>query len=682
MSPLRKEFFRHSLLIACAAAGIALLGLALNLLLLDRQDDVNRLLPQQQAGQQLHAEIQTLSALAAQIALTVSRGELDTLSHRIEAQWEAILRLLAHLEAAGSPVSAQEALRTQIGTIRRILDAATTSARTHRGDGGIDGEEAFLERNQASALHDAAVKLATHASALSVDLAREVDAQSSRMRQLMFLLVALAATAVILVGFGVRWQYRLIDRRLIGRIEKLSGVMAANAVEDLLDRDAPTSDDELDRMQAEFRSLYYRLRQALDQARELTSELERKRDQLEVNVAERTAELSLAKDAAEAANRAKTTFLANMSHELRTPMNGIIGLTGMARRKATDPKLIDQLTKIDQASQRLLAVINDILDISKIEAERLTLEQNSFTLGEVLENLISLIGHEASDKGLKLSIDMPPEVAGLSLRGDPLRLGQILLNFTANAIKFTEQGAITLRIRPLENTPDTLLLRIEVTDTGIGISAADQQRLFTAFEQADGSMTRKYGGTGLGLAISKQLAKLMGGDVGVSSQPGAGSTFWFTVSLGKIAGAVQPAPTFAKNMAEAQLKASFAGVRILLAEDEPISQEVSCGLLEDAGFAVDLAEDGRQAVEMARQTGYDLILMDMQMPHLNGVDATRVIRTLPGYAQTPILAMTANAFDEDRQICIDAGMNDHIGKPVNPEVLFETLLKWLSKARA
>ncbi len=387
--------------------------------------------------------------------------------------------------------------------------------------------------------------------------------------------------------------------------------------------------------------------------------------------------LEAARDAAEAASRAKSTFLANMSHELRTPMNAIMGMTDLALRHATEPKLRDQLSKVIQASQHLLHVINDILDISKIEAERLQLERVSFKFGEVLENLMSLISRKVTDKELKLRVDLSPEVARLTLVGDPLRLGQVLLNLTGNALKFTEQGSITVRIRIIEDHPDDVLVRCEVADTGIGITAEDQKRLFTAFEQADGSMTRKYGGTGLGLAISKRLAELMGGEIGVESAVGQGSTFWFTVRLGKSADAVPSAPTFLQDTAEAQLKSQFADTRILLAEDEPINQEVSRGLLEDVGFAVDLAEDGAQAVELAKCTRYALILMDMQMPNLNGVDATKVIRALPGYAHTPILAMTANAFDEDRQVCIEAGMNDHIGKPVDPDRLFETLLKWL-----
>ncbi|MDD5296768.1 MAG: response regulator [Rhodocyclaceae bacterium] len=413
----------------------------------------------------------------------------------------------------------------------------------------------------------------------------------------------------------------------------------------------------------------------------LKKEVEAQRDQLEAKVAERTLALSIAKEAAEAASRAKSVFLANMSHELRTPMNAIMGMTNLALHRATDPRQVDQLTKATQASQHLLSVINDILDISKIEAERLTLERVGFKLGGILENLSSLLSGKVAEKGLNLTVEMAPDLASLHLQGDPLRLGQILLNLAGNAVKFTAEGSIVVRALLLEGNPVEVLLRFEVQDTGIGIAPEDQKRLFTAFEQADGSMTRKYGGTGLGLAIAKRLVQLMGGSIGVDSEVGHGSRFWFTARLARMDGAPEAEAGQGGAAIEAALKSRYAGARVLLAEDEPINREVSRELLEEVGLRVDLAEDGAQAVDLAGRNDYDLILMDMQMPKLNGVDATRAIRAMPGRAQPPILAMTANAFDEDRQTCLAAGMNDHIGKPVDPDRLFETLLRWLSQAR-
>ena len=411
------------------------------------------------------------------------------------------------------------------------------------------------------------------------------------------------------------------------------------------------------------------------------AELCQHRDHLEDLVAKRTEELVLSKLAAEAASHAKSAVLANMSHELRTPMNGVLGMIDLARRRITDPKGLDYLGKAKLSADRLLGVLNDILDISKIEAERMVFESIPLQLSVVVDNLTSTLGHKATEKGLQLTTDLPVEVLRPPLKGDPLRLGQILFNLVGNAIKFTDQGGVTLRVRQVGEMPEAVQMRFEVADTGIGIDTEAQTRLFHSFEQADNSMTRKYGGTGLGLAICKRLVQLMGGEIGVESTPRQGSTFWFVVPLKKQAhDAVPPAPTFAKLTAEQRLQAKYdAGTRILVAEDEPVSQEIALGMLEDVGLAVDVAQDGREALALAKQNRYALILMDMQMPVMNGVEATQVIRSDSQNQTTPILAMTANAFDEDRQVCIDAGMNDHITKPVDPGKLYETLLAWLEK---
>ena len=406
------------------------------------------------------------------------------------------------------------------------------------------------------------------------------------------------------------------------------------------------------------------------------------RDQLETQVAERTQALSVAKEAAEAASRAKSAFLANMSHELRTPMNGIMGMIDLALRQTADDKVRTQLGKAKQSSKVLLAVINDILDLSKIEAERLVLEHVEFRLGEVFENVTSLMAERVADKQLSLSVDLPPELAAARFEGDPLRLGQILLNLTGNAVKFTSQGGITLGVRLLGEDGERLHLRFDVVDTGIGIAAEDQQRLFSPFEQADSSMTRRYGGSGLGLAICKQLSHLMGGEIGVVSTPGEGSRFWFTACLNRVSGGAGHIRTTDPNgSAELRLRQEYAGARVLLAEDEPVNQEVSRSLLEDVGLCVDLANDGREAVEFARRRSYQLILLDMQMPNLNGLDAAREIRRESMNRDTPILAMTANAFEEDRKTCLEAGMDEHISKPVDPASLFQALLRCLHEGR-
>ena len=536
------------------------------------------------------------------------------------------------------------------------------------------------------------------------------------------------------------------------------------------------------------------------------------------------ASLALAKEAAEAANRAKSAFLANMSHEIRTPMNAIIGLTHLLRRDCFGQRQHLQLGKIAEAAHHLLGIINDILDLSKIEAGKLTLETAEFELDGVLKRVADLASEKAAAKEVEIVYDVDAALLG-PLSGDALRLGQVLLNLMGNAVKFTERGSVVLRAQRREEREDGLWARFEIRDTGIGIAPEARKDLFQAFAQADDSTTRKFGGTGLGLVISKRLVQLMGGEIGVESQLGSGSTFWFTAFLRRgadparprvipldppdyralvvddlpeaamalkkllanlglrtdaansgaealrlveaanragdpfrlvlidwrmpeldgaktadlltslpietpprhlLAAACEPLPqpyeielagfkallakpatsravyeTLAKlldasppaasaaaigsdsgSTAERALRQEFRGARLLLAEDNAVNQEVAMALLNAVGLAVETAENGEEAVRMAGQADYDLILMDVQMPVLDGMGATRAIRELPGREHIPILAMTANAFDEDRTQCLEAGMNDHVGKPVDPEKLYEAILKWLPKRPA
>jgi signal transduction histidine kinase/ActR/RegA family two-component response regulator len=437
------------------------------------------------------------------------------------------------------------------------------------------------------------------------------------------------------------------------------------------------SDDEIGHLGESFNSM-------LTEIAERDRQLADQRDHLEDTVQERTQALSVAKEAAEAASRAKSTFLSNMSHELRTPMNAIIGMTYMLKRNNSDPTQMDKLVKIDGAANHLLQLLNDILDLSKIDAERMTLERTAFSLPALANDVASLLAPRAESAHLHFFVDIDPQLKDLRVIGDPLRLQQVLLNLAGNAIKFTERGEVRVVARVAEVDGESVKIELSVWDTGIGIAPEAIGRIFNPFEQADGSTTRKFGGTGLGLPICQRLVRLMGGEIKVVSTPGAGSVFSFAIRLSRAEPLAEAQPDSRQSGAEAEyaLRAEFSDIRVLVAEDDWVNQEVSLELLrETLGLAVDVAPDGAEALEMALRHRYDLILMDMQMPVLDGIGATQAIRELDGYADVPIIAMTANAFAEDRALCLDAGMNDFIAKPVDPDKLFVIMLQWLRQHR-
>ncbi len=389
-------------------------------------------------------------------------------------------------------------------------------------------------------------------------------------------------------------------------------------------------------------------------------------------------ELRAAKEAAESATLAKNEFLANMSHEIRTPMNAIIGLTQLTLETKLDQHQRDYLKRLSFSAETLLGIITDILDFSKIEAEKLSIEERELEIHELLNQVVNLFEPTAAEKGISLQLSIAPDTPN-RLIGDPLRITQVLSNLISNALKFTEHGSVIVHAELADHHYRKALLRFQITDTGMGIDSLQAERLFQPFTQADGSILRRFGGTGLGLSIAKKLVELMNGSINFSSTPGKGSTFAFTVMVSI---PTEEIPiTEEKEENPLVISEPVHGARILLVEDNKLNQFVAKEFLTKAGLLVTIANNGDEGVEQVRSGSFDAVLMDMQMPVMDGIQATRMIRKLPGAEKLPIIAMTAAAQESDRLACFESGMNDYIAKPIVPLELLDKLVRWIKATR-
>lgn len=505
----------------------------------------------------------------------------------------------------------------------------------------------------------------------------ELVASLEAMRETQWRMAAETGVVMLLALLVSLWLARVVAGRLSAPVEAFSQIVARLSSDAALtDRANAVGNDEI-------AQLGRGLNEMIDALQARDRELERYRLNLEEIVVQRTRELASATEDAQRANHAKSDFLARMSHEMRTPMNAIVGFGKLLLQTALTPQQRDYQEKVLMASESLLGVINDILDYSRIEAGKLEIEAIPFDLARVIRNLENQLSLKAHEKGLKLLMKVDANVPH-GLVGDPLRLSQVLLNLASNAVKFTEQGLVTVTVGFVDSVesgeplPASFELRFTVRDTGIGIPAERLTELFNPFTQVDGSITRRFGGSGLGLAICKQLVEMMGGHIAVDSVAGVGSSFQFVLPFSVAPDVVlKEQPTESATVERHRDFGPIRGARVLLVDDVRLNREVALAFLRQTGVQTDVAFNGLDAVEKVRAHDYDLVLMDIQMPEMDGLTATREIRRDARHAALPILAMTAHAMTGDRERSLEAGMNDHLTKPINPEALFEALLKWI-----